>query len=364
MGSMREIAWEEPLLTASQAAAATSGRTLSERIAQRISGGYGGFAAAPWIPIHGPALNRAMFTRVHFDHVLADLVGLVVSQDNSCRYCFAAQRTLMRVLGFPQERITQLEQDLRTLSLQPKERATLEFARRLSRSSPLLARADTKPLQDAGLSNDEIRELVAIVALMTFFNRVSTLAAAPPSTYEQLPDRLWARVLRPFMAPIMRRFRRRAKLEPLAESERTGPFAAFVCALDGLPAAHALRGALDACFGSDILTPRSKALVFAVVARALGDLRFEHDATAIALEAGLERSDLDEILAHLTSPRLDATERIIVPFARETVWYRPAQIQRRAREVQDALRPDQFTELIGVASLANTVGRLGLLVDE
>ena len=360
---MREIAWEEPLLNP-RAAAATSGLTLSERIAQRISGGYGGFAAAPWIPIHGPALNRAMFTRVHFDHVLADLVGLVVSQDNSCRYCFAAQRMLMSVLGFPQERITQLEQDLRTLALQPKERATLEFARRLSRSSPLLVRADTKPLQDAGLSNDEIRELVALVALMTFFNRVSTLAAAPPATYEKLPDRLWVRSLRPFMAPIMRRLQRRAKPVPLAEGERTGPFAAFVCALDGLPAAHALRGALDGCFGSDILTLRSKALVFAVVARALGDRRFEHDATAIALEAGLEPSDLNEILAHLTSPRLDATERIIVPFARETVWYRPAQIQRRAREVQDALRPDQFSEVIGVASLANAVGRLGLLVEE
>ena len=40
-----------------------------------------------------------------------------------------------------------------------------------------------------------------------------------------------------------------------------------------------------------------------------------------------------------------------------------AQIQRRGREVMNALTRDQFLELIAVAALANTVCRLGFLTD-
>jgi hypothetical protein len=49
--------------------------------------------------------------------------------------------------------------------------------------------------------------------------------------------------------------------------------------------------------------------------------------------------------------------------ARETVWYQAAQIQRRAREVQEALSAPQFLELIVVAALANAVCRLGIVAD-
>jgi AhpD family alkylhydroperoxidase len=362
MERMSEVEWEAPLLESSGSVKAP-GASLSERLAQQF-GGLTALSAAPWILEHSPLLQRSMFTRRYFDHELADMVGLVVSQDNSCRYCFAAQRSLLRVLGFPQERITQLEQDLRMLQLEPKERAALEFARRLSRSSPLLAADDTKPLLDAGFSREEVAELVAQVAVMIYFNRISTLPAFPPEAGEALPDRLWLRAIRPIAALLMRNFRKRETPEPLTDSERKGPFAARINALDGIPAARALRGAVDACFASDILTARAKALVFAVVARALGDRGYEREATELATSGGLEAADIAEILGHLASPALDDVERIVVPFARETVWYRPIQIQRRAREVQQALRADEFTELIAVASLANALGRLGLLVRD
>jgi hypothetical protein len=60
----------------------------------------------------------------------------------------------------------------------------------------------------------------------------------------------------------------------------------------------------------------------------------------------------------------DRIEAVIVPFARETVWYQAAQIQRRAREVREALPRQQFLELIAVAAIANAVCRLGIVVDE
>jgi hypothetical protein len=53
-----------------------------------------------------------------------------------------------------------------------------------------------------------------------------------------------------------------------------------------------------------------------------------------------------------------------VPFARETIWYEPASLQRRARAVRDQLTPTQFLEAIGVVSLANGLCRLGAIVAD
>lgn len=50
-------------------------------------------------------------------------------------------------------------------------------------------------------------------------------------------------------------------------------------------------------------------------------------------------------------------------FARETTWYQPASIQRRAREVHEQLGPAAFLELVGITSLANAIARLALLPD-
>ena len=51
-----------------------------------------------------------------------------------------------------------------------------------------------------------------------------------------------------------------------------------------------------------------------------------------------------------------------MPFARETIWYEPAPLQRRARVLRDRLSGPQLLEAIGVASLANGLCRMGATV--
>ena len=82
-----------------------------------------------------------------------------MSQDNSCRYCFAAQRAILRVLGFTEERITRLEHDLMLDDLAPPVKAALDFARRISRSNPLCGKDDVERLRAAGFDDDSIREI-------------------------------------------------------------------------------------------------------------------------------------------------------------------------------------------------------------
>lgn len=318
-------------------------------------------APAAWVPRSIIRFDRASRRLAYLTGRFADLLALVVSRDNSCRYCFAATRFLLRINGMPEERIRSLEQDLLTADLSERERAGLEFARRLSRANPMPQRRELDGLEAEGWTPGEIVEIAGGAAIIGLANRVSTFIAAPPARFETLPDRLLVR----WLAPLLRRILpHHGAGQPVALDPETlkGPFAYAVRALDGSPAAPALRDMLDEAWSSPHLTPRTKALVCAVVARGLGDAPSEHEAAQLLQAQGFGADDLEEVLGHLSSPRLDAIEALAVPFARETIWYRPAPIQRRVRALGEKLEPAQLVELIGIAAVANVLSRLGVLV--
>jgi len=355
MASTRDIVWETCLLEPRR------DPEIERRVRRRfgrISPGIAYFADCPWLSEPLAALNAQLMTRVHLDHDLADMAGVIVSHDNACRYCYAATRALLRLLGYPEERIRTLEQDLLTADFSPMERAAFEYARRVSRANPLPSPADLDRLRAAGFDDAAARELAAYVALTIFHNRLSTLAALPPQHFEALPDRWYMRLLRPVAAPFVKRMRRKVPATPLRDDQRQGPFAPVICAIDGLPLAGVLRSLLDTLWASDILPVRSKALMFGVVARGLGCAASENEATRLALQAGLAPEAIAQALKHLGGPDLDAVESLALPFVRETIWYQPDAIQRRSRMMRDALPRPQYVELLVTAAAANMICRL------
>jgi AhpD family alkylhydroperoxidase len=360
MALVSNVEWEACLLEPRH------DRELERRLRKRgsrVPDSIGYFADCPWAAEAVAELDLCLFTRVHLESPLPELAMLVVSQDNSCRFCFAAQRVLLRLLGIPQSRISQLEQDLLTAELDPRDKAALEFARRVSRSNPLPTEADKKALREAGFSDLAIKELSGHVALSVFFNRFSTLPALPPERFEGLLDRWYVRLARPLLARRVRSWMRISEPQSLKPEEKTGPFSYAVLALDGLPLAGTLRRVLDRMWGSPILSSRCKALVFAVVARAIGCPRAARESLQLLGEEGLGPDEVEEILSHLASPKLDPIESLVLPLARETVWIQAATIQRHARTLQEAVSPAQFAEFIVVAALANAVCRLGIAID-
>jgi alkylhydroperoxidase family enzyme len=150
---------------------------------------------------------------------------------------------------------------------------------------------------------------------------------------------------------------------PLGKEEAAGPFAPLVEALAGLPAGRRLRVAIDEAFGPTTLGARPRALVFAVVARGLGCSLAAAEAERLLLAEGMTADEIAHVLAHLSGPMLDATDRAAIGLARESIWYRPAQIQRYARTIRPQLSREQFVELVGYAGLANMLGRLGIVTE-
>jgi hypothetical protein len=115
-------------------------------------------------------------------------------------------------------------------------------------------------------------------------------------------------------------------------------------------------------WASPVLGRRCKLLMFAVVARGLSCDVCPPDVHEALRQEGIKEDTLAHVLTHLDAPELDPVERVLVPFARETIWYEPAALQRRARALRDRLTTPQLVEAIGVASLANGLCRLGPFV--
>jgi hypothetical protein len=159
-------------------------------------------------------------------------------------------------------------------------------------------------------------------------------------------------------------FHRRGRVAPLPAERRTGPFSPAVLALDGLPAALALRDVIDGAWSSSILPLRTKAFVFAVVARCLGSNWAEQHARAMLLTEGMTEKGYDEVLAHFSGAELTPTEAALGPLVRETVWYRTTSLQRHAQRIRQRFSAGEFLEGVGITALANAVCRLSAVVAD
>lgn len=353
---MEEVSWQEPFLPTGRNPA------LEHEMRQR----YGMvpphipyFAECPWVPRANDVLEEASSTATQLDLLLVQRIGLVVSQDNSCRYCFASVRAFMRLRGVPEADIRRLEQDVLAEDYPEGDRAVLALARRLSHADPMPGPEAFDALREHGYSPTAQKEVACVVASVCFANRTSTFAAIPPQKMERLPDRWYIRLLRPLLRRHMERKLERRPGGPLEAAVEAGDFSYVMAGLDGIPMARSIRRTIDMAWSCPHLSRRAKALIIAVIGRGLGcDLSMQ-EATRILGEEGLASGDVEQILRDLASPKLTPIEAVAVPFARETIWYRPAQIQRRAREVHAQLTQPQFLDLIGTAALGNALCRLG-----
>jgi uncharacterized peroxidase-related enzyme len=316
------------------------------------------FLSTPWLSRAAIRLAVDNKLLLHVDFEIIDLIALVVSRENACRYCYSVTRMQLRIVGMSEARMQELEQRLAGVELEPRAAAAVRFARRMTRSSPLVTPDDLEPLRAAGFSDAQIGEIAFAVASVAFFNRISTIPALPPQTWEQLADRWFMPLLRPLLAHMVRGWRKRGQPASFP-APPGGPFAGLLQRhFEGSPIGPVLAAALEDMWASPILPRHCKALMFAVIGHGLGCTSACAEVAQVLEAEGLQAAVAEQILAHLGRPDMAAEERALLAFARDTIWYEPPQIQQRARELRNRLSTAQFVEAVGVVALANSLCRL------
>jgi alkylhydroperoxidase family enzyme len=296
----------------------------------------------------------------HMPIDLWDLISFVVSQDNACRYCYGTTRVTLRVLGYSDAVIDRLEGDVDLAAIPEAEQAALRFARTLSRFHPPPDANDFAELEAAGFSAPAIAEIVYISSAAGFGNRVATFFALQPESFENMMKSPLVRLIRPWLA---RQFRGRHVPATTLPAPNEPPFEDLIARLDGSPTAYSMRRAVDESLASPILPRRTKLLMFAIIARTLGSAYVGAQTRRALVAEGMDAESLDAVLQNLGGPGLTAAESLLVPYARETVWYRNLDVQERTRALAASFSSEEVIEAVATASLANAVSRGSVLVD-
>ena len=145
--------------------------------------------------------------------VLGALIASVVAMDNSCRHCYGAFRSMLKIMGYSEAMIRKLEESLAVNELTNKEKAALEFARKVSRSAPRPSESDLQELTAAGFSAIEIAEIAYLAGNNACGNRLATLLALPPDPLEEVEANWFTKLKRPFTRKDFR-----ASLSPFSHS--------------------------------------------------------------------------------------------------------------------------------------------------
>ncbi len=103
----------------------------------------------------------------------ADMISLVVSGMNDCRFCGTAHAGQMVRRGDTSEdQATQLYLDWRKADLEPQDVVMLEFCEKLNFTPSRMTQDDIQKLRDAGFNDENILDIVACTAYRNFVNRI------------------------------------------------------------------------------------------------------------------------------------------------------------------------------------------------
>jgi len=133
--------------------------------------------------------NEVMLADSGLSKLEREMVAVVVSSANRCYYCLVAHGAAVRMLSGDPELGEMMALNYRVAPLDPRQRAMLDFAWKMTTTPWLVEDCDRAALRDAGLSSEDIFDLAETVA---FFNLSNRMASAT----DMMPNREYHRVVR------------------------------------------------------------------------------------------------------------------------------------------------------------------------
>ena len=102
-----------------------------------------------------------------------EMVAVVVSSANRCYYCLVAHGAAVRQLSGDPQLGEMMAFNYRVAELDPRQRAMLDFAWKLTATPAEIGNADRAALSHAGLTNEDIFDLSETVAFYNLSNRMA-----------------------------------------------------------------------------------------------------------------------------------------------------------------------------------------------
>jgi len=133
--------------------------------------------------------NALMLGESKLSKLEREMVAVVVSSANRCFYCLVAHGQAVRQLSGDPELGEVLVMNYRVAKLDPKIRAMLDFAWKLTVTPWEVEETDRQALRDAGLDDGEIFDLSDVIGFFNMSNRFATAVDMMPNREYHAMDR-------------------------------------------------------------------------------------------------------------------------------------------------------------------------------
>ncbi len=123
------------------------------------------------------------FTAMYNDLMLGDsnlsklereMIAVAVSSVNKCFYCLVAHGAAVRQLSGDPGLGEMMVMNYKVAPLEPRQRAMLDFAVKLTKASADVEEADRQALRDHGFSDRDIWDIASVAAFFNMTNRVAS----------------------------------------------------------------------------------------------------------------------------------------------------------------------------------------------
>jgi len=110
-----------------------------------------------------------------------EMIVVATSAHNQCIYCVVAHGAILRIREKNPQLADQIASNYRKADITPRQKAMLDFALKVSKSSHEISNADIEDMRELGFSNDDIWDIGAISALFALSNRMANLTSMRPN---------------------------------------------------------------------------------------------------------------------------------------------------------------------------------------
>jgi uncharacterized peroxidase-related enzyme len=103
-----------------------------------------------------------------------EMIAVVVSVTNRCHYCIVSHSAALRKLTKDPDFVDRLATGYKYAELEPRDRAMLDFAVKLTEASDRCTDEDVEALREAGWNDEEIMDIAQVAAMFNLTNRLAS----------------------------------------------------------------------------------------------------------------------------------------------------------------------------------------------
>ncbi|ALG71183.1 alkylhydroperoxidase [Azospirillum thiophilum] len=133
--------------------------------------------------------NELMLGESGLSKLEREMIAVVVSSANHCYYCLVAHGQAVRKLSGDPELGEMLVANYRVAPLDPRQRAMLDFAWKLTKEPMSIGEPDREALRTAGFSAEDIFDIADTAGFYNMSNRVATAVDMMPNREYHKQDR-------------------------------------------------------------------------------------------------------------------------------------------------------------------------------